>query len=82
MHFLVPFMYLELKILSATFSLNVKWLLLLMVRSANASFIEFTSSMESKPFLALEKMMWFHCKIRFSLKLLYLLWKKQHLKAA
>ena len=53
-----------------------------MVRSANASFIEFTSSMESKPFLALEKMMWFRCKIRFSLKLLDLLWKKQHLKAA
>ena len=48
-------MYLELKILSAIFSLNVKWLLLLKVRSTNASFIEFTTSMESKPFLALEK---------------------------
>ena len=33
--------------------------------------IEFTSSMESKPYLALEKMMWFRCKIRFSLKLSY-----------
>ena len=31
-------MYLELKILSAIFSLNVKWLLLLKVRYTNASY--------------------------------------------
>ena len=33
--------------------------------------IEFTSRMESKPFLTLEKIMQFHCKIRFSFKLPY-----------
>ena len=39
MHFVVPFMYLELKILSAAFPLNVKWLLLLKVRPTNAPFM-------------------------------------------
>ena len=33
--------------------------------------IEFTNRMESKPFLASEKMMWFRCKICFSFKLPY-----------